>query len=95
MLTLSTTQIWVRDQDEAVSFWTGKVGFDPTLALVLSQVVLSFQLPFAIVPLVMFTASRAKMGELVAPRWLTGLCWLIAALIIVLNVNLLSTVLLG
>ncbi|WP_253073001.1 Nramp family divalent metal transporter [Rhodobacter calidifons] len=36
--------------------------------LILSQVVLSFQLPFAIVPLVMFTASRAKMGELVAPR---------------------------
>jgi manganese transport protein len=63
--------------------------------LILSQVVLSFQLPFAIVPLVMFTASRAKMGELVAPRWLTGLCWLIAALIIVLNVNLLSTVFLG
>jgi manganese transport protein len=63
--------------------------------LILSQVVLSFQLPFAIVPLVMFTASRAKMGELVAPRWLTGLCWLIAALIIVLNVNLLSTVLLS
>ena len=63
--------------------------------LILSQVVLSFQLPFAIVPFVMFTASRAKMGELVAPRWLTGLCWLIAALIIVLNVNLLSTVLLG
>jgi manganese transport protein len=62
--------------------------------LILSQVVLSFQLPFAIVPLVMFTASRAKMGELVAPRWLTGLCWLIAAVIIVLNVNLLSTVLL-
>jgi manganese transport protein len=63
--------------------------------LILSQVVLSFQLPFAIVPLVMFTASRAKMGELVAPRWLTGLCWLIAAVIIVLNVNLLSTVLLS
>jgi manganese transport protein len=63
--------------------------------LILSQVVLSFQLPFAIVPLVMFTASRAKMGNLVAPRWLTGLCWLIAAVIIVLNVNLLSTVLMG
>ena len=42
--------------------------------LILSQVVLSFQLPFAIVPLVMFTASRAKMGDLVAPRWLTALC---------------------
>lgn len=63
--------------------------------LILSQVVLSFQLPFAIVPLVMFTASRAKMGELVAPRWLTGLCGLIAALIIVLNVNFLVTVIGG
>ncbi len=63
--------------------------------LILSQVVLSFQLPFAIVPLVMFTASRAKMDDLVAPRWLTGLCWLIAAIIIVLNANLLSTVILG
>ena len=63
--------------------------------LILSQVVLSFQLPFAIVPLVMFTASRAKMGELVAPWWLTAVCWLIATVIIVLNVNLLSTVVLG
>ena len=58
--------------------------------LILTQVVLSFQLPFAVVPLVMFTASRAKMGALVAPRWLTGLCGLIAALIIVLNVRLLA-----
>ena len=63
--------------------------------LILSQVVLSFQLPFAIVPLVMFTASRAKMGDLVAPRWLTALCALIAVTIIVLNINLLATVLLG
>src|SRR5262249_42244508 len=39
--------------------------------LIFSQVVLSLQLPFAIVPLVMFTASRAKMGVFVAPRWLT------------------------
>ena len=60
--------------------------------LILTQVVLSFQLPFAIVPLVLFTASRAKMGDLVAPRWLTGLCSLIAVTIIVLNVNLLWSV---
>ena len=46
--------------------------------LILSQVVLSFQLPFAIVPLVMFTASKAKMGPLVAPHWLTAVCALIA-----------------
>jgi manganese transport protein len=63
--------------------------------LILSQVVLSFQLPFAIVPLVMFTASRAKMGDLVAPRWLTALCALIAIVIITLNVNLLWSVATG
>lgn len=60
--------------------------------LILSQVVLSFQLPFAIVPLVMFTADRRKMGDLVAPRWLTLLCALTAAIIIVLNVNLLVSI---
>jgi manganese transport protein len=63
--------------------------------LILSQVILSFQLPFAIVPLVMFTASRAKMGDLVAPFWLTGLCVLIAVTIITLNVNLLWSVATG
>jgi manganese transport protein len=57
--------------------------------LILSQVVLSFQLPFAIVPLVMFTASRAKMGALVAPLWLSITCGFIALLIIGLNVKLL------
>lgn len=60
--------------------------------LILSQVVLSFQLPFAIVPLVMFTADRKKMGDLVAPRWLTLLCALTAAIIIALNVNLLVSI---
>ena len=63
--------------------------------LILSQVVLSFQLPFAIVPLVMFTASRAKMGAMVSPKWLTALSALIAITIIVLNVNLLATVMMG
>jgi manganese transport protein len=57
--------------------------------LVLSQVVLSFQLPFAVIPLVMFTADRAKMGDLVAPRWLTLLAAVIAAIIVVLNLKLL------
>ena len=57
--------------------------------LILSQVVLSFQLPFAIVPLVLFTASRAKMGDLVAPRWLTAMAAVIAVTIIALNLNLL------
>jgi manganese transport protein len=56
--------------------------------LILSQVILSLQLPFAVVPLVMFTASKAKMGALVAPRWLTLTAAIIAAIIIVLNIKL-------
>lgn len=63
--------------------------------LILSQVVLSFQLPFAIVPLVMFTASRKKMGELTAPRWLTAVSALIAVVIIALNIKLLFDVVAG
>lgn len=57
--------------------------------LILSQVILSLQLPFAVVPLVQFTASRVKMGALVAPRWLVGVATLIAVAIIALNVKLL------
>lgn len=57
--------------------------------LILSQVILAFQLPFAIVPLVMFTRDKAKMGALVAPRWLTLVAGLIASVIIALNVKLL------
>ena len=56
--------------------------------LILSQVVLSLQLPFAVVPLVMFTASGAKMGEYVAPRWLTAVAAVVAAAIIALNAKL-------
>ncbi len=57
--------------------------------LVLSQVVLSLQLPFAIVPLVMFTGNKAKMNGLEAPRWLVTACWIIAAIVVTLNVKLL------
>ena len=57
--------------------------------LILSQVVLGLQLPFAIIPLVMFTASKVKMGETVAPKWLTVTAALIAAIIIALNMKLL------
>jgi manganese transport protein len=57
--------------------------------LILSQVVLSLQLPFAIVPLVMFTADRRKLGDLVAPRWVTALAVLTALVVIALNVKLL------
>ena len=56
--------------------------------LILTQVVLSLQLSFAVVPLVMFTSNRAKMGALVAPYWLVALAVLIAAVIIGLNLKL-------
>ena len=57
--------------------------------LILTQVVLSLQLSFAVVPLVMFTASRAKMGALRAPLWLIALSVLIAVVIMALNLKLL------
>ena len=57
--------------------------------LVLSQVILSMQLPFAVVPLVQFVSSRKRMGELVIPRWLAVIAWGISGLIIFLNVKLL------
>jgi manganese transport protein len=70
-----------------VTIWYGEKG--TAQLLILSQVVLSLQLPFAIVPLVMFTADRRKMGELVAPRWVTACAVAIAVIVIVLNVKLL------
>jgi manganese transport protein len=63
--------------------------------LILSQVILSLQLPFAIVPLVTLTASRAKMGSFVAPRWLTAAAGVIAAVVIALNLKLLYDVFTG
>lgn len=57
--------------------------------LVLSQVVLSLQLPFAVVPLVQFTSDRMKMGEFVNPQWLKIAAWTISAIIIGLNMKLL------
>jgi manganese transport protein len=57
--------------------------------LIFTQVVLSLQLPFAIVPLIQFTASRAKMGDLVAPRILIAAASIIAVIIIALNLKLL------
>jgi manganese transport protein len=56
--------------------------------LILTQVILSLQLPFAVVPLVQFTADRAKMGSLTSPRWLTAFAALIALVIIALNAKL-------
>ncbi|MFL5258873.1 MAG: Nramp family divalent metal transporter [Hyphomicrobiales bacterium] len=71
----------------AVTIYYGNAGTGALL--ILSQVILAFQLPFAIVPLVMFTRDRKKMGALAAPIWLTAASALIAAIIIALNVKLL------
>ena len=60
--------------------------------LVLSQVILSFQLPFAVVPLVRFTSDAGMMGRFVNPTWLKIAAWLISAVIISLNIKLLMHV---
>ncbi len=60
--------------------------------LLLSQVILSMQLSFAVVPLVRFTGNRALMGPFVNPRWLQALAWLVAGLIAALNLWLLLDV---
>jgi manganese transport protein len=71
------------------------IGIDPTDALVGSQVVLSFGIPFALVPLLIIAAKREVMGDLVNPRWLSALAGVLAAMIIALNVFLLYEVFLG
>jgi manganese transport protein len=67
------------------------VGFSPTRALVLSQVFLSFGIPFALIPLLFFTSSRSLMGSLVNRRPVAVLAGLVTALIVGLNVYLLIT----
>jgi manganese transport protein len=57
--------------------------------LILSQVILSLQLPFAVFPLIMFTGDRRKMGYFVAPPWMRTLAWVTGLVIAALNVWLL------
>jgi len=71
------------------------LGWDPTLVLVLSQVLLSFGIPFALVPLIMFTRRADLMGVLVNKRLTTVTATLVAGLIIALNVFLLYQTLAG
>jgi manganese transport protein len=71
------------------------IGVDPTDALVGSQVVLSFGIPFALVPLLIIASKREVMGDLVNPGWLSALAGVLAGLIIALNVFLLYEVFLG
>jgi manganese transport protein len=61
----------------------GERGTGPLI--ILSQVVLSLQLPFAVIPLVMFTSDPDKMGPFVNPMWVKGLAWTVAGIIAFLN----------
>ena len=71
------------------------LGLPPTDALIVSQVVLSFGIPFALVPLVIAASRRSVMGALVNPRWLTAIASVLAGMIICLNVFLLEQVFIG
>lgn len=71
----------------------GERGTGPLL--ILSQVVLSLQLPFAVFPLVSFTSNRAKMGDFVNPLWVKVLAWTVAVVIAALNVWLLYQTVVG
>jgi len=88
--------IWVRRLVTMVpSLVVIGMGLDPTRTLVVSQVVLSFGLPFAIVPLILFTRRRDLMGELVNSALTTFLGVVVAVLIVALNAYLLYETLKG
>jgi manganese transport protein len=71
------------------------IGLDPTRALVVSQVVLSFGIPFALVPLLIIARRPEVMGGLVNPRWLTAFASVLAVMIIALNLFLLQQLFFG
>jgi manganese transport protein len=71
------------------------MGWDPLRILVLSQVSLSFQLPFAMIPLVLFTSNPQIMGSFVNGRWTRILAWASAAVIMTLNMVLLYQIFFG
>lgn len=66
--------------------WYGSTGLKDLL--ILSQVVLSLQLPFAVVPLIQFTSDRSRMGPFANRRWVKALAWIAATIIIALNARL-------
>jgi manganese transport protein len=83
--------LWVRRLVTMIpAFVVIAIGLDPLRTLVLSQVVLSFGIPFALIPLVMFTSKREIMGVLVNRRLTVAAAWAIAALISGLNIFLLA-----
>ncbi|CAN5269570.1 Nramp family divalent metal transporter [soil metagenome] len=71
------------------------VGFDPTRALVISQVALSFGIPFALIPLVRLASSKTLMGEFANAPWLRTAGWVSAAAIVIINVALIALTIVG
>jgi len=71
------------------------IGFDPTQALVLSQVVLSFGIPFALIPLVKFASSKTLMGDFANATWMRWASWIATAAIVAINVVLIVLVIAG
>jgi manganese transport protein len=63
--------------------------------LVFSQVVLSMQLPFAVIPLVRFVSDRRKMGQFAIPASVAAIAWIVAGVIVILNVKLLADTIFG
>jgi manganese transport protein len=71
------------------------VGVEPTSVLVISQVVLSFGLPFAVLPTVLLTGNRSLMGDFTNARWVTVAGWVIAVAVTVLNLALIVLTIAG
>ncbi|KAB7545315.1 Mn(2+) uptake NRAMP transporter MntH, partial [Klebsiella pneumoniae] len=77
------------------SFVVILLGLDPTRILVMSQVLLSFGIALALVPLLIFTSNAKLMGDLVNTRWVRGIGWAIVAIVVSLNGWLIVGSLLG
>ena len=88
--------LWVRRGVTMVpSLVVIALGLDPTRTLVISQVMLSFGIPFALIPLIMFTRRKDLMGVLVNRRWTTAAAVVVAIIILLLNSFLIYDALVG
>ncbi len=88
--------VWIRRAVTMIpSMIVIAIGLDPTRTLVISQVILSFGLPFSIIPLIIFTSKKRLMGILVNRRLTTAVAAVVAGVIVVLNVYLIYQVFLG
>jgi manganese transport protein len=88
--------VWVRRLVTMIpSLIVISIGLDPTRTLVISQVLLSFGLPFAIIPLILFTSQKKIMGVLVNRKITTIIAWMIAGVVVLLNFYLVFYTLTG